>query len=86
MPMLRLKMAAFMVMLAMAPAAAANQPEAGAKHDRSACTHNRARAGGAGGPAVAVTPPRKLAVRTVIVKGSGGGLSTWGHIAADLMP
>jgi hypothetical protein len=85
MAMLRLKMAAFLVMLSVAPAAAANQPGAGAKHDRSACTHGRARAG-VGAPAVAVTPPRKLTVRTVIVKGGGGGINTWGHIAADLMP
>ena len=42
-----LRMAALLVILSVAPAAAGRQPLAGARHDRSGCIHQNARACGA---------------------------------------
>jgi hypothetical protein len=42
-----LRTAALLIILSMAPAAAARQPAAGAKHDRSNCPQDSARAGAA---------------------------------------
>jgi hypothetical protein len=57
-------MAALLVILSVAPAAAGRQPMAGARHDRSGCPHQNARAGGAS--AAAATAPATAAKVTKI--------------------
>lgn len=68
-----LRMAALLVILSVAPAAAGRQPLAGARHDRSGCIHQNARAGGAASAAAAPAPAAAAKATKITLPDRVGG-------------